>query len=108
MALNMENKMSSHIKDILPEIDFLISASGITVISSERLATPRYIPYDNPGKCKECKASELDIDFAVVKEGVTVYCSRFKGHRFVPFDIIHDLPEHCFFKVSDLMDCKIY
>jgi hypothetical protein len=94
-----QNKLATLSKVILPEVDFLVSAGGVTVISMERLSTPRFIQFENIGKCKECKSNDVEIDFAVAKEGVTVYCNRFKGHRFVPFDRIHDLPEHCFFKV---------
>nr|CAD2196649.1 unnamed protein product [Meloidogyne enterolobii] len=86
---------------ILPEVDFNISSSGITVLSY-RLTTPRFIPYDQSGKCKECKSTEVEIDFIVTKEGVTIYCNRIgSGTRFVPFDTVYDLPTHCFFKIKN-------
>jgi len=86
---------------ILPEVDFNISSSGITVLSS-RLTTPRFIPYDQSGRCKECKSTEVEIDFIVTKEGITIYCTRIgPGTRFVPFDTIYDLPTHCFFKIKN-------
>nr|CAD2206004.1 unnamed protein product [Meloidogyne enterolobii] len=86
---------------ILPEVDFNISSSGITVLSS-RLTTPRFIPYDQSGRCKECKSTEVEIDFIVTKEGVTIYCTRIgSGTRFVPFDTVYELPTHCFFKVRN-------
>ncbi|CAK5086084.1 unnamed protein product [Meloidogyne enterolobii] len=86
---------------ILPEVDFNISSSGLTVLSS-RLTTPRFIPYDQSGKCKECKSTEVEIDFIVTKEGVTIYCTRIgSGTRFVPFDTVFDLPTHCFFKIKN-------
>jgi hypothetical protein len=98
MALNMDDKKLLA-QEILPEVDFVISATGLTVISSERLETPRFLPFENGGKCKECKSNDIEVDFCVEKGGVHVYCNRFKGARFVPFDRIHDLPCHCFFKV---------
>ncbi|KAL7075722.1 hypothetical protein ACQ4LE_004927 [Meloidogyne hapla] len=86
---------------ILPEVDFNISSSGITVLSS-RLSTPRFIPYDQSGRCKECKSTEVEIDFIVTKEGITIYCTRIgSGTRFVPFDTVYDLPTHCFFKIRN-------
>nr|CAD2201912.1 unnamed protein product [Meloidogyne enterolobii] len=86
---------------ILPEVDFNISSSGITVLSS-RLTTPRFIPYDQSGRCKECKSTEVEIDFIVTKEGITIYCTRIgSGTRFVPFDTVYDLPTHCFFKIKN-------
>jgi len=86
---------------ILPEVDFNISSSGITVLSS-RLTTPRFIPYDQSGRCKECKSTEVEIDFIVTKEGITIYCTRIgSGTRFVPFDTVYDLPTHCFFKIRN-------
>nr|CAD2161440.1 unnamed protein product [Meloidogyne enterolobii] len=86
---------------ILPQVDFNISSSGITVLSS-RLTNPRFIPYDQSGRCKECKSTEVEIDFIVTKEGITIYCTRIgSGTRLVPFDTIYDLPTHCFFKIKN-------
>nr|CAD2186618.1 unnamed protein product [Meloidogyne enterolobii]CAD2196911.1 unnamed protein product [Meloidogyne enterolobii]CAD2196950.1 unnamed protein product [Meloidogyne enterolobii]CAD2199651.1 unnamed protein product [Meloidogyne enterolobii] len=85
---------------ILPEIEFNISSTGIT-ISSVRYTTPRFLPYDQGGKCRKCKSTEVELDFIIVKEGVVVYCTRFEGSRFVPFDSLYDLPGHCFFKVKN-------
>ena len=85
---------------ILPEVEFNISSTGIT-ISSIRYTTPRFIPYDQGGKCRKCKSTEVELDFIIVKEGVVVYCTRFEGSRFVPFDLLYDLPGHCFFKVKN-------
>ena len=99
MAINMSDKKYLS-QQILPEVDFNITSSGITLIASERLSTPRFIPFDQTGKCRECKGTEAEIDFIVTKEGVTVYCTRLKGLRFVPFDTIYELPGHCFFRVG--------
>lgn len=97
MALNLSDKYSLS-KQILPEIDFVVTSAGVT-LSSERLNTPRFLPFDHPGKCRECKSSDVDLDFVVCKEGVSVFCNRIKGSRFVQFDFVHDLPGHCFFKI---------
>nr|CAD2206018.1 unnamed protein product [Meloidogyne enterolobii] len=85
---------------LLPEVEFNISSTGIT-ISSVRYTTPRFLPYDQGGKCRKCKSTEVELDFIIVKEGVVVYCTRFEGSRFVPFDLLYDLPGHCFFKVKN-------
>lgn len=98
MALNMNNKKLLT-SQILPEVEININPNGIT-ISSARLLPPRFIPYDQGGKCRECKSTEVELDFVVTKEGITIYCTRISGTRFVPFDIVYDLPGICFFKVT--------
>lgn len=100
MALNFKNH-ETLIKNILPEIEFRVSTAGITVISQNRLDTPRYLPFDSPGRCKECRGTEVEIDFIVTKKGVTVYCSKIRGSRFVEFDQMNDLPGYCFFKIKN-------
>ncbi|KAL7070877.1 hypothetical protein ACQ4LE_009962 [Meloidogyne hapla] len=47
------------------------------------------------------KRSEVELDFIVTKEGVTIYCTRIKSPTFIPFDTIYDLPSHCFFKIKN-------
>jgi len=94
----MSNKKAL-IGQILPEIEFNITANGLTISASERISTPRFVPFDHAGRCRECKGSEVELDFVVTKEGVTCYCTRIKTPTFIPFDTIHDLPGHCFFKV---------
>ena len=97
MAINMNDKMSL-LTQIIPEVEFNFTTNGIT-LTSERISTPRFIPFENGGRCRECKSTEVELDFIVTKEGVTIYCTRFSAPRFVPFDCIYDLPGHCFFKV---------
>ncbi|CAK5078149.1 unnamed protein product [Meloidogyne enterolobii] len=99
MALNMNNKKLLT-SQILPEVEISINPNGIT-ISSARLLPPRFIPYDQGGKCRECKSTEVELDFVVTKEGITIYCTRISGTRFVPFDIVYDLPGICFFKIKN-------
>nr|CAD2162457.1 unnamed protein product [Meloidogyne enterolobii] len=85
---------------IFPEVEININLTGI-IVSSPRLSTPRFIPFDITGKCHECKSTEVELDFVITKEGVIVYCTRFNGSRFVPFDSFFDLPGHCFFKIKN-------
>nr|CAD2198365.1 unnamed protein product [Meloidogyne enterolobii] len=100
MAININDKKSL-IQQILPEVDFNVTNKGLTISASQRLSTPRFIPFDNVGRCRECKATEAELDFVVAKEGVTFYCSRIKSPIFIPFDTIYDLPGHCFFKIRN-------
>nr|CAD2204126.1 unnamed protein product [Meloidogyne enterolobii] len=100
MAINMSNKKAL-IGQILPEIEFNITANGLTISASERISSPRFVPFDHAGRCRECKGSEVELDFVVTKEGVTCYCTRIKTPTFIPFDTIHDLPGHCFFKIKN-------
>lgn len=101
MALNMKDKKSL-INQVLPEIDFAIAKNGITVFAKERFNEPRFIPFDCVGKCKECKATEVEMDFVVTNEGLTIFCNRIRGSRFIHFDIVRELPGHCFFRVSPI------
>jgi hypothetical protein len=36
----------------------------------------------------------------VSREGVSLYCSRIKTQKFIPFDFIYDLPAHCIFRLK--------
>nr|CAD2195756.1 unnamed protein product [Meloidogyne enterolobii]CAD2209341.1 unnamed protein product [Meloidogyne enterolobii] len=100
MAINMRDKR--YIAEIIiPEIEFNVNTNGITLQAKSRLSTPRFLPFDQCGRCRECKSIEVEIDFVVTKEGVTVYCNRIKGNRFVPFDSIYDMPGHCFFRIKN-------
>jgi hypothetical protein len=99
MALNLSDKKAIA-RQLLPEIEINAASNGITISASERLSTPRFIPFEHNGRCKACKSTEVEADFAVSKEGVTVFCNRIKGSHFVPFDVVYDLPGHTFFKAS--------
>lgn len=99
MALNLNDKKQL-CSQILAEAEFNISSTGITV-HSERLSTPRFLPFDQPGRCHQCRSTDLEIDYVVTKEGITVFCNRIKGTRFIHFDAVYELPGHCFFKVRN-------
>lgn len=86
------------LKRVLPEVDFNITANGITVIS-ERLSNHRFLPFDVPYKCKTCKGEDVAIDFAITVGGVMIWCNRNKSVRFVHFDQLAAYPDHCVFRV---------
>jgi len=95
----LEASIKNVINKGLPEVDFFVSAGGITV-SSDRLITARYVPFDVPGKCVYCKCDGIEIDFAVTSHGVTFICARMKGIKHVLFDKKQELSKHCFFRVK--------
>jgi len=96
-------------KGELPDVSFLVSYGGVTVLAPGRLNTPRFVPFDKVrGRCGECKSAVLDIDYAVSNEGVTMLCSRMKKQKFIAFDDVtidgggvegHRLGDH-FFRVK--------
>jgi hypothetical protein len=55
---HLEESIKSVINKGLPEVDFFVSAGGITV-SSVRLNTARFVPFDVPGKWFTANAMEL-------------------------------------------------
>nr|CAD2185737.1 unnamed protein product [Meloidogyne enterolobii] len=87
-------------RQILPEVEISINLNGIT-ISSDRLTPSRFVPYDIGGKCRECKSTDVELDFVVTKDGITIYCSRISGTRYVPFDSTYELPGICFFRIKN-------
>ncbi|CAK5045249.1 unnamed protein product [Meloidogyne enterolobii] len=100
MAINIANKKAL-IEQLLPKVEFNITANGLTISAADRISTPRFVPFDHAGRCRECKGSEVELDFIVTKEGVTCYCTRIKSPTFIPFDTIYELPGHCFFKIKN-------
>ena len=84
----------------IPEIDFKVSSTGITVLCP-RFYTPRFIQFDVTGRCESCRADSTEIDFLVTVDGVTIYCSRMRQPIFVPFDYKYMvLPNYCLFRVK--------
>lgn len=59
-------------KQILPEVELSLNTTGI-MVTSERMHEARFIPWDQNGRCRECKATELEVDYMVTKEGVTIW-----------------------------------
>lgn len=87
------------IKKGLPEVDFFVSAAGITV-SSERLKTARYVPFDVQGKCHHCKADSSELDFAITPEGIMLFSPRLKGMKYLQFDTKVPIDNPCVFRVK--------
>lgn len=88
-------------KKILPVVEINYTGNSIT-ITSHRLATARSLPFDVTGKCRECRGTDAETEWCITKEGVRVWCSRFKTNpRFVPFDFVYDMPGHTFFKIKN-------
>lgn len=84
----------------IPEVDFKISTTGITIICS-RFYTPRFVQFDIKGKCENCKADSAELDFLVTIDGITIYCNRMRQPIFVPFDYKYvSLPQYCLFRVK--------
>jgi hypothetical protein len=84
--------------DVLPEVDFSVSTTGIT-IHSGRFSEPRYLEFEQKGKCRLCKSGTVDIEYYIDTNGVGIFSSRFDGPRYVAFDYPVDLPGQCVFRV---------
>ena len=84
----------------IPEVDFRVSSTGITIICS-RFNTPRFVEFDIRGKCDTCRSDSAEIDFLITIEGITIYCTRMRQPIFMPFDYKYTtLPEYCLFRVK--------
>ncbi|KAL3103959.1 hypothetical protein niasHT_030117 [Heterodera trifolii] len=84
-----------------PEIEFNVNTMGVTVYSPRRLKTPRFVPWDQPGRCTRCKSGNVELDYFIQPEGVTIFSSRLKddGENFLPFDEIVDFGDNAKFRV---------
>ena len=69
----------------LPEIELFVNSSGITIFCP-CLSMPRFIPFDNKGRCNVCHGNSVEVDYILQPEGITIFCSRLKEEKFVPFD----------------------
>ena len=103
MAQQQEEKFSNKIfepdfSSELPEIDFAVSASGIT-IHSKRFKEARFLEFDVKGRCKLCKSNTVDVEYYVTEGGLEVCSSRFKTRRFIFFDNSAPLPNRAIFWV---------
>lgn len=64
------------------------------------MATPRFVPWDLPGRCTRCKSGTVDIDYVIQQQGVTIFSPRLKGgERFIAFDKIANFPEQAFMRI---------
>lgn len=75
MALPKDKKLL--FDAMVPEVNFTVSHSGVT-IQSPRLNTPRFLPFDAPGRCKSCKSADLELDHVITPEGIHLYSNRIK------------------------------
>ncbi|KAL3107142.1 hypothetical protein niasHT_019538 [Heterodera trifolii] len=84
-----------------PEIEFNVNTMGVTVYSPRHLKTPRFVPWDQPGRCTRCKSGSVELDYFIQPEGVTIFSSRLKddGENFLPFDEIVDFGDNAKFRV---------
>ncbi|KAL3112588.1 hypothetical protein niasHT_018599 [Heterodera trifolii] len=84
-----------------PEIEFNVNTMGVTVYSPMHLKTPRFVPWDQPGRCTRCKSGNVELDYFIQPEGVTIFSSRLKddGENFLPFDEIVDFGDNAKFRV---------
>ena len=75
---------------VFPEIEFNVNTMGVTVYCPRHLKTPRFVPWDQPGRCSSCRSGSVELDYFIQAEGVTIFSSRLKsdGKSFVPFDEI--------------------
>lgn len=85
---------------VLPLVEVSMTSNGI-LLSSERISERRFVPWDQGGRCRECKATEVEVDYMITKEGVTLWSTRLKGARFVPFDAVYDLSGHTFIRMRN-------
>ena len=82
----------------LPEIDFSISAQGITIHSS-RFKEARFLEFDVKGRCKLCNSNTVDVEYYVTEGGIEICSSRFKTRRFILFEQTTPLPNRALFRV---------
>jgi hypothetical protein len=94
---NILSKIAKKI-ELLPEVDFSISTTGITIYS-KRFKEPRYLEFEKKGKCRNCKTGVSDIGYYIDATGVGINCSRFDGLRYVLFDYPIELEHECIFRV---------
>ena len=43
------------------------------------------------GRCNQCRGDNVDIDYIIEPQGVTLYSTRMKCEKYVPFDHVHAL-----------------
>ena len=74
--------------DDFPEIEFNVNTMGVTVYCPKHLKTPRFVPWDQPGRCSTCRSGTVELDYVIQPEGVTLFSNRLKSDTWVPFDEI--------------------
>lgn len=79
-------------KELIPIVSFSATTNGLT-ISSPKLNTPRFVPFDISGKCTTCRADDVEIDYVITIKGIHIISNRLKKEKFVAFDIIERFGE---------------
>src|SRR6266550_2392426 len=69
-----------------PEIDLFVNSNGVTIFCPY-LTTPRFIPFDQKGRGPMCKSDNVEIDYVLQQDSITIYCSRFKHEKSLQFDV---------------------
>lgn len=65
------------------------------------MLTPRFIPWDLPGRCTRCKSGTVEIDYIIQPQGVSIFSSRLKGgERFLAFDKQVDIPDRAVMRIK--------
>ena len=63
--------------------------------------TPRFIPWDLPGRCSRCKSGTVEVDYVIQPSGVSIFSTRLKGgERFLPFDQVRDIDGGQWMRIS--------
>ncbi|KAL7074803.1 hypothetical protein ACQ4LE_006147 [Meloidogyne hapla] len=84
-------------KQNIPIVCISATITGLT-ITSPKLNTPRYVPFDISGKCKTCRAEDVEIDYVITMGGIYIISNRLKKEKFVEFDIIEKFGENNVFR----------
>lgn len=82
-----------------PGLEINLNSNGVTIFC-KYLNTPRFIPFDQKGRCSVCKSDCVEIDYVLSPEGVTIFCSRMKQEKFVPFDTRAQFGENDQFRIK--------
>jgi hypothetical protein len=78
---------------LLPEVELVAHSSGLTVYCQKRLKTPRYIPFDQKGQCPTCRSGDLEADYMINQNGITISTNRMKQASFIPYDMSGEFAE---------------
>jgi hypothetical protein len=64
------------------------------------LATPRFVPWDLPGRCSRCKSGTVEIDYVIQDQGVSIFSPRLKsGEKFIAFDKVAQFGDQAFMRI---------
>lgn len=78
-----------------PQFEIKITSSALK-ISSPRLHSPIILEYEH-----KKKSVKLYVDFLLIKEGLSIYCNRLRGTRFLQFTSTNPFPDKCFFRLTN-------